>query len=250
MKKYIVVLSLMLTLFLGCSKDSSTVAPNNVGNTGTGKGGSLARFTIAFNHLYVVDDETLYTYSLANSKAPVLVNSSYLGFNVETIYPYKDKIFIGSQNAMYVYSISNPADPEKVGEASHIRACDPVVADDDVAYVTVRSGSTCGGTINALLVYDITSVFNPSLIKQVPLSNPWGLGMDDDRLYVCDGNDGLIVFDISDNLAPVFIKKITGDSFYDVIVLDKLLICMIDGGTAIFELGANDQINKLATITE
>jgi len=238
---------IFLFIFAACSKSDSANKSSGTGNTG--QGGSFARFTIATNHLYIVDNKKLYAYSLNNSENPQLKSTVDIGFDIETIYSFKDKLFIGSQNAMYIYSISNPAQPQKLGTASHIRSCDPVVANDTIAFVTVRGGSTCGGNQNALLIYDVKNILNPIQRNAVPLKNPYGLGMKEDRLYVCDGVNGLNVYDISDPLYPKYLKQIKGSTFYDVIIADNLLVCMIEGGTALFELAANDEINLMAKIT-
>lgn len=235
-------------LTASCSKSSDTnlnsVAP------GSGQGGSLARFTISQSHLYVVDNRKLYTYSLANVQKPQLVNEKEIGMDVETIYPFKDKLFVGSQNAMYIYSLENPDKPDYIGTASHVRACDPVVADNDVAYVTVRSGSTCGGTLNALIVYNIQNESYPYEVARRDMNNPWGLGIRSNRLYVCDGNSGLSIYNITNLQNPQLVKKITGESFFDVIATDNLLVCMIDGGTALYEYGSDDELVQVAKIID
>lgn len=253
MKKYILYISLLAVLFASCDKASdsgpvNTADPTAAGNT-TGQGGSLARFTIADDRLYVVDDQKLYTYSLINEDNPQLKSSQSIGFNVETIYAYKDKLFIGSQQAMYIYSISNADYPSKLGEARHVRACDPVVANDSIAYVTVRSGTNCGGTVNAMYVYNINYILQPRQRNVIPMKNPHGLGMKGDRLYVCDGSNGLSIYNITDPIYPKLVKQVYGDTFYDVIIYDNLLICMIEGGMLLYEIKPNDELVRLANIT-
>ncbi len=230
---YIVLFAISLLLLNACSKDG------NVGNEspGTGKGGSLARFTIAQNHLYVVDGSTLYTYSLTDPNVPVKVSELQIGFNIETIYPYGNNLFIGSMDAMYIYSINTPSNPQFVATASHVRACDPVVANYSRAYVTVRTGNNCMGSVNALKVYDITNINYPTQVHEVNLSNPHGLGLHDSGvLYVCDAGNGLVIFNtnVGDNLVQQ--GKITGEVFFDCIPLDNILICMIEGGMAIYDI--------------
>ncbi len=223
---------------------------NNVG-TGTGQGGSLARFTIAQGHLYVVDESQLYAYSLANPQAPVRTSVIPVGISVETIYPFKDKLFIGSQQAMFIYSLSSPGTPVLEGQAQHVRACDPVVANDSMAYVTVRTGSNCGGATNALLVYNIRNLANPVQVATIQLSNPSGLGLGaNNRLYVCDGAAGLKVFSIFDPENPTLQKTITGHTFNDIIALDDLLVCGIEDGTALFTVAPGDDIQFAARIAD
>jgi hypothetical protein len=246
MKKIFPFLVLLLLAFNSCEKSDTTAS---TGGT-TGVGGSLARFTITMNHLYIVDQANLYTYSLAVPDHPQIKSTINLSWNIETIYPFKDKLFIGSQNGMYVYSLSNPDNPELLGQASHVRSCDPVVANDSIAYVTIRGGSACGGNTNALIVYSVKDVINPVERRMINLNNPYGLGLGNNkRLYVCNGTGGLIVYDITDPVNPQFIKNITGEHFYDIIVLDDMLVCMVENGTAIYTVQPGDIITPAGKIS-
>jgi len=250
--KYIALI--LLTAFAAsCDKANQTASPNSSGgfdnNGGAGQGGSLARFTIAQKHLYVVDDMKLHVYSLANASSPKLTSTQLIGEDIETIYSYKDKLFIGSQNAMYIYSISDAGHPDKLGTASHVRACDPVVADDTVAYVTVRSGNSCGGTLNAMFVYDVKNLMNPKERNTINMETPWGLGMAGNTLFVCQGGNGLAVYDISNRYYPSLKKRFYDDTYYDVIPYNDMLICMVQGGMLLYELKPDGQILKLAKIS-
>lgn len=248
MKKILYVfITVLFTIFLAaCSKDNK-----GTGSTSgeAGQGGSLARYTIANQHLYMVDMQELKAFSLANPADPVLTKTVQVGSDIETIFVFEDKLFIGSMQAMYIYSIINPSSPQYLGEASHVRACDPVIANQDYAYVTVRSGTDCGGTTNALYVYKVTNILNPQQVNVVPMSSPYGLGMKDDVLFVCDGGNGLQVYDITDPVYPSHKNSVSGEIFYDVIVdaADDLLICMVQGGTAIYRINGYN-LEKLAKI--
>ena len=59
-------LFLLLTT-ISCTKDGSKSADA----PGTGTGGSLARFTIAANHLYLADYNSIEVYDLADAANPV-----------------------------------------------------------------------------------------------------------------------------------------------------------------------------------
>jgi len=236
---------LLLTGLCSCSKDRDALTEDTAGT-----GGSLARFTIALNHLYAVDHQLLYTFSLADARNPVKVFTNEVGFDVETIYTWKDKLFIGSGTAMYVYSIADPGRPSLLGTALHTRACDPVVANDSVAYVTVRSGSNCGGNVNALYVYDLKDVLQPRQANVINLQNPYGLGLKDSTLYVCDAAYGLKVFRISEAYYPLLVSTVTGETFYDCIPYGNLLICMIEGGMALYDISDPAHIKLEAKIRE
>lgn len=243
---HFIFLLIAVTFIASCDKQNDT---NTAGSSQSGKGGSLARFTIAEQHLYVVDHQKLHTYSLSNPTSPKLTNTQVLGEDIETIYSYKDKLFIGSQNAMYIYSISDASHPSKLGSASHVRACDPVVADDSVAYVTVRGGNTCGGNRNAMFVYDVKHVLKPVERNVINMESPWGLGMQDNTLYVCNGNNGLAIYDITNRYQPKLRQRIYDDTYFDVIPYDNMLICMVQGGTLLYEMRADGQLVKLGKIS-
>ena len=98
---------------------------------------------------------------------------------------------------MYMYSLSNPASPSYISEFSHVRVCDPVIANDKYAFVTLRSGTACQGFTNQLDVLNIENVTNPTLIKSYPFDNPHGLSLDGDILFICDGASGLKVLNAS-----------------------------------------------------
>jgi hypothetical protein len=229
--RYLILFACSLLLFAACSKQQSGAEPNS----GSGQGGSLARFTVVGDYLYVVDSRVLYTYSIGNGQPIRKTEQQIQGTTtVETIYGYGNYLFVGSSDAMYIYSLANPNSPILNGRASHVRACDPVVANDSIAFVTVRAGNTCGGNQNALLVYDIRKVINPVLKKTESLSSPYGLGMKDSMLYVCDGNYGLRIYNITKPLYPNLKRTITGLMYKDVIATKDLLICMIDGGMVLY----------------
>src|SRR5688500_2246712 len=121
--------ALFAIMLFSCEKTSDGNAANS-----TGVGGSLAKFTIAGNYIYAVSSHFLYTVDISDPSRPVKVDESALNFDMETIYPYKNNLFIGSRTGLYIYSIDNPAKPVLKGEARHGRSCDPVVANDSVYY--------------------------------------------------------------------------------------------------------------------
>jgi hypothetical protein len=217
-----------------CSKDGATTAAPDKGTTGAG--GSLARFAIVGNFLYIVDNSNLDVYDLSNGSGPVFASTQFIGFRIETIYPYKDKLFIGSATGMFVYSIDDPKKPKQEGSVQHIRACDPVVANDSLAYVTLRSGVVCGGNQDILNVYDIKSSSTPKLLTTVTMKSPYGLGIRDKALYVCEGKNGMTLLDLTDATKPAIKKAFTGDAFYDVIPYQDVLIAYVEKGVSFYDI--------------
>jgi hypothetical protein len=195
-----------------------------------GMGGSLARFSIVNDYLYAVDRHSLHSLLISNAGDPKIVGNLAAGFDIETMYPLKDKLFIGSMGGLYIYDISNPASPVKKGTFGHARACDPVVADDNYAYVTLKAGTTCGPTENELQIVDIKDVTAPSLLMKYPMSSPTGLSKDGNTLFVCDGKEGLKVYNAADYSKLVLIKQFSNIEPVDVIAWNGNALVMTKDG--------------------
>ena len=127
--------------------------------------------------------------------------------------------------------------PSKISEARHARSCDPVVADDSVAYVTLKGSTFCGPATSGLYVHDIKNIFNPLLKKTIEMPDPEGLGLSDSALYICCNSSGLRVYDVRDRFNPVLKKVINdGNVYKDVIPYGNLLICYINMGLMLYDI--------------
>jgi len=206
----------------------------------TGQGGSMARFTLVDSYLYTVTDSGLNSFDISDATNPNLVNSTQLGWGIETIYPFRNNLFIGSQTGMFIYSIDNPAVPAFRSAFQHARACDPVVVRNDIAYVTLRGGTPCDGFNNQLDVIDVSNVMNPTLMKTYELDSPHGLAITSDEiLYVCDGDSGLRVYDAEEPLDLDQIHHERSIATFDVIALANDVI-MVVGNEGLYQYDAKD----------
>ena len=215
---------------------SFSSAMPGVGNSGgtksavTGIAGSMSRFSIVNDYLYAVNRSSLNVLNISTANDPVLQNTVGVGWNIETIYPFKSKLFLGSSTGMSIFDISNPTAPVREGSFAHFRACDPVVADDDYAFVTLRAGTFCEGTNNELDVINVQNVRSPYLVKTYGMTNPHGLSKDGDLLFICDGADGLKVYNAANVNSLQLLDRISNLETYDVIAWNKRLLLVAKGG--------------------
>jgi hypothetical protein len=234
MKKDLFILGaiglLTLSLCPACSEESA-----NFGSDSglSGQGGSMARFTIKGDYLYTVDNQTLKVFDLTESQHPKYLygKDQVLGFGIETISTLDSLLLVGSQDGLYLFDIKRPDFPSLKSKTDHFRSCDPVVASGHYAYVTLNSENTwCGNSPNLLDVYDIANPAEPVLVTSIPLNYPKGLGIDGDKLFVCDKNAGIKVFNISDPEKPEWVDDLSyipetqNINTYDVIPLNGLLL--------------------------
>lgn len=219
------------------------------GKSAVGVAGSMSRFAIVQNYLYAVNLSSLQTYSIANAGDPQFVRTNPMGWNIETIYPFKDKLFIGSATGMFIFDISNLSAPENRGAFNHTRACDPVVADDNYAFVTLRAGTFCEGTANQLDVINVSNVYSPTLVRTYAMTNPHGLAKDGNTLFICDGSDGLKVLDVS-NVNDIKVKQhLKGMETFDVIAFNKKILLVTKSGLRQYDYSDLNNIRLLSTIS-
>ena len=214
----------------------------------TSVSGSMARFTIVNDYLYTVGRSYLTSFNISSPENPVKVKENGLGWNIETIYPLNDKLFIGSQTGMFIYSIANPAQPSYLSNFNHACFNDPVIADDHYAYVTLRARtetSRCWGAPalqrNELDIVNINNIMQPSLVKIYDMAEPQGMSKDGNTLFLCDGKGGLKLYDVS-NVQDIKLKKTFTDvNPFDVIAQSGLAIVVAENG--LYQYDYNDLNN-------
>jgi hypothetical protein len=214
-----------------------------------GAGGSMARFALIDNTLYTVGTSDLNVFSISNLSNPAYVTNKNIGWNIETIYPFQNKLFIGSATGMFIYDVSNPSNPKQEGQFSHFTSCDPVIADGQFAYATLRTGNRCNGFVNELDIIDISNLSNAALKKSYSMANPQGLSKDGNVLFVCDGNNGLKIYNATDASGLQLIKTFTGIDTYDVIAFNRIAIVVAKDGLYQYNYSDINNISLLSKIT-
>ena len=237
---------------LGSSSNSSgggfgtnNVAPSN------GQGGSTARFALSNNHLYIIQPQNLKVFDVSNPKDPNFISEKTVSNDVETIFPYKNSLFLGTQTGMLIYDITNPTDPTYISIYQHIYGCDPVVAQDNFAYITLRNGSHCRQGVNRLEIIDISDLRYPRSVTQYTtnLQSPHGLGISDSTLIICDGTAGLKVLDVQNERSPVEIATVEGIHTFDVIPVQKNAVVVGQDGIYQYDFSNNKSLRLLSKIT-
>ena len=224
----------------------STIVGSDAPTTGTG--GSMAKFTIQGDYLYVINQADVQLFDISEVDNPTKWTKVSLSWDIETLYPFDDKIFVGSMSGMYILDTEDKGNPVLAGVISHVTSCDPVVADDKYAYVTLRGGSMCGGYTNQLDVIDISDIYNPELIKTYSMQGPKGLAIDGDVLYVCDGEAGMKVYNVEDPMQASLISWIRDIDTYDVIVVDDEVTLVSADGVRVYNSEDPSELEELSYI--
>jgi hypothetical protein len=229
---------------------SSSGSSTGVSSGGVGIGGSMARFGVKDDVLYLLESNRLNILDISVKSEPAKLFEINAGSGIETMFLTKNNMFLGTRTGMIIYDITNPWSLIKKSTYTHLRSCDPVVVDDTLAYVTLRSGTNCGGTINCLDVINIKNLSAPSLVRSYPMTNPYGLGKGGDLLFICDGNSGLKIYDASDpkTISSHLLFTYTAINAYDVIPVGNVLVLIGDDGLYQYDYSNVQNISLLSSI--
>ncbi len=216
-----------------------------------GVGGSMARFITYDHYLYALESTCkLKTIDISDPDRTGVKNEQYLWGNIETIFIDGRYMYVGSSSGMHILSLEEPSVPVPISTYQHITACDPVVVAGNRAYVTLRAGNMCGGTENLLEVIDIADKYEPKRMVSYAMTEPYGLGIDNSTLFICEGGHGLKVYDATDPYA-ITDHKIAefGDIHaYDVIPLSSYLFMIGEDGFCIYDYSDLENIALIGTL--
>jgi hypothetical protein len=235
--------------------DSYFASPGLSGGTaGTtfGVGGSMARFGLYKDFLYIVNQFNLLTFKLNSNSEVTLLDTRQVGWNVETLFITDNHLFLGTQSGMLVLSLEVPERPSQTGSFSHITACDPVVIKGDLAFVTLKGGTTCrGATVNQLDVVKMSDGYTKfTMLKTYPMFGPQGLGIDDELLFVCDGDAGLKIYNAADPLTITdhLVASFPSINAYDVIPMNSYLFMIGESGFLLYDYSNIQNIKQIGFI--
>ncbi|MEN8768796.1 MAG: hypothetical protein ABF269_04740 [Candidatus Arcticimaribacter sp.] len=180
--------------------------------------GSMTRFLPIGRYLYTINFNELVLFSIGDNYQPIRFARLDTGTQAETLFQLNDLLFVGSTTGMLMYDVASPDNPNYLNSIQHFRSCDPVVADENYAYVTLRGGTNCFTETNELQIIDIRNPEELSVVARQVMFNPHGLAIHEDYLLVCDGSAGLKVIDVSNREEPNVLSTDNIPFAYDIIV--------------------------------
>jgi hypothetical protein len=216
----------------------------------SGQGGSMARFTLLSDYLYTVGNADLSLFDVKTASNPTFVKTITLDWGVETIFPYENKLFIGTNRGMHIFSAADPANPVKLSTYSHVFACDPVVVQGKYAFVTLRTGNFCRQTVNQLEVVDIEDPTKPKQTAVFQMQNPHGLSVNGNSLFLCEGTYGIKSFNITDKntIGNNMLQHLSNIKSFDVIAGPKSLIVTGEDGVYQFNYTNPANLSQMSVI--
>ncbi|MGY5453197.1 hypothetical protein ACVFI8_19970 [Agarivorans sp. MS3-6] len=243
----------------GCGSETS--GGGTIVYTGTGQVGSLAALVEFQQNLHAVNADN--DVSVLHSEEPLSTEFvNRYGWNVETLHVYQDShILHGKPNGITIYRAAEVATdrPIWIADLNHIRAFDPVVAHDGLAYYSTRDGNKDELTIRDGVfvdsIADILAYVPPTqqeidegaeferhtslpLAEYRQLAEPIGLAYREGLLYVCDAVEGLVALQLEVNpddaaeFSHLLVKQTLNDVFSckDVLATEQGLMLVGESG--------------------
>ncbi|HKW14908.1 MAG TPA: hypothetical protein VJS69_10525 [Candidatus Krumholzibacteria bacterium] len=217
-----------------CSQNDAVTAPTAAPG---GTGSSYATFAVVDNYLYRADShDRLVTYDVSSPAKPKQIAQTLIGWGVESMYPTPNYLFIGGMAGMYIFDRAQPAKPVQIAKIEHTRACDPVTVSGSTAFVTLRGSGFCGGVDDELMCVSIKDPHAPEIIGTTPIPTPFGLAVQNQKLYVSNGDGGYSLLDVSDPAAPAVMQTWTGGATRDFIWSDHTLFVLSRDNVYIYDV--------------
>lgn len=198
--------------------ESAVQDSGNVDFNLTSTAGSMTRFLPVDRFLYTINFNEIIVFSVGDNHRPSPFAKFDTQVQAETLFKLNQTLFVGSTTGMLMYDVSSPSNPTYLNQINHFRSCDPVVADQTHAFVTLRGGTNCFTELNELQVYNIENPENLTLTDSHILYNPHGLAIYGNHLIVCDGTAGIKVVDVTDRSNIGVVANDNIPFAYDVII--------------------------------
>lgn len=220
--------------------------------------GSYTNMLTVDDRLYALTVESISTFDITNKANPKLINKQNVGFSIESIYHVEGVLFIGSREALHIFSLDSDGVPVRQSETEYdtfgddVTPCDPVVAKNDIAYVTLSATESgpCQTVrpINQLRTYNVANLQNPQLLSVTDMIEPKGLGLDGQYLFVAEANNGVVVYDVSNPASPSVVSTLDGFRAYDLIPNDGILLVVGPSKITQFDYTDIENIRELSSI--
>jgi len=231
----------------------NSAIPTSFAGNSSAQSGTVNRITKNGDYVYVISNNNMIVLSDTDADFSQVNKMSDIKTDMETIFPYNNNLFVGSRSSMTIYSLNNATQPVELYDFDHATSCDPVLPHNNVAYITLRTAdfSECPGNINALVVLDVTNLSNPVELDEIAMNSPYGMTVIDDRLYVGEGENGLKVFNVTDNRQPQIENHYANIEAYDIIAdpsNNQIIFIAGPDGLNQFEKNSTEQLEFKSTI--
>jgi len=231
-----------LSLFLFSCTEVMEIDPNS-SSAITGK---YKTMEVVGDYIYAITNTELVTIDKSDNENLQEIDRHHLGGRLENLHVTEEAIFIGSVTNVHIFALEDNGLPALRSSTEHIEwpddfipcpntggwgGFDPVIASQDIAYVTLSTvdpagPNNCGlqRAVNELNIYDAHDISAPIKLFTLEMDSPQGLAIDGDLLFITNLEADTEVFRV-DHEGGIEHEATIEGAAHDVIAIDgKVMI--------------------------
>ena len=238
MMKWKIGMALVLILTILNTTSAATIEIELVGQYDTS--GYASDVVVVGNYAYIADNiGGLCIVDISDPSDPTIEGILATGESLNSV-TVRDNYAYATASAFkgfFIFDISKPSNPIKIGENRSIDAKDVVVS-GNYAYLAGYSG---------LYVVDISNPSNPTKVGEYTvLGHAHSVFILGNYAYVTDFHNGLYIIDISNPFNPIKVGQYTGGEFFrSVVVSGNYAYVATTGSYGLCVLDVSDKSNPI-----
>jgi hypothetical protein len=231
-------IGMALVLILTILNTASAATIELVGQCDTS--GYARDVVVVNNHAYIADDiGGLCIVDISDPSDPMIEGIFASGESINSVTIRDKYAYVTAEEGFFIFDISKPSNPIKIGENCSIRAYNVVVS-GNYAYLASYSG---------LDVVDITNPSNPTKVGECTTDSAGSVFVLGNYAYVTNFYNGLFIIDISNPSNPIKVGQYTeGEFFRSVVLSDYYAYVATTGSSGLCVLDVSDKSNPIRII--
>ena len=143
--------------------------------------------------------------------------------------------YFTSNNGLYVVNITNPSNPQSLGNISGTENLN--LENLDLSNNTL---AVCAHS-DGVLLYNIANPENPIYASSINTNNAWAVTINNNIIYIADNNE-ILIYNIESLNNPIYINYIeTSNAVKDLAIYNNLLYCALGSdGVNIYNIENNE----------
>ena len=143
------------------------------------------------------------------------------GIRANCVEAINNYAYFTSSNGLYVVNISNPSNPQNLGQVNGTNNYILENLDADANLLAVAAHE------DGVFLYDISNPNNLSLLSTIPAENAWGVRLKNGYAYIAD-DQNVKIYDVSNSGNPNYVNMVeTSNAVKDIAIIDLFMYVAI-----------------------
>lgn len=217
----------------------------------SGLSNSLSRLRVSNNQVYTLLGKSIGVYQFTNPIAPIKLNTIATNKTAETLFLHKEMLFAVGKKETQLFSLEKPESPAFLSSTEHWTSSSSAVLHNKKVILTHHTSTDNKTESDQLSVLDLQNVYEPKVQFSFAMTNPLGLALYKQHLYICDGNAGLKIHksDTSQKMTSRAEMQYPEIHAVDIIPLKNTLLLIFDDGIKQYAVEKNNTLKEISLIS-